>query len=129
MRAQSRLAAAAALALVIASAPALGVPGGEIGTLPTGVYRCEKPGNLTGLDAVALPQDDFRVLASSSYAVDGKRGSYLLTGDRMVMTGGPLEGREFRRTSVGYLRLVGPDGEPGEVRCVLGLRAMPRATS
>lgn len=87
--------------------------------MPTGRYQCEKPGDVTGLVAVRVPEADFRVLASSSYAVDGKRGSYLLTGDDMVMTGGPLEGRRFLRTSVGYLRGLGPDGKPGDLRCVL----------
>jgi len=114
----------AAIALGLAAAGASGVPDGEIGTLPTGRYLCEKPGDVTGLVALRVPEGDFRVLASSSYGVDGQRGSYLLTGDRMVMTGGPFEGRAFRRTSLGYVRELGPDGEPGEVRCVLHARGM-----
>ncbi len=112
------------LALVSASAPVLAVPGGEIGTMPTGRYLCEKPGDVTGLVAVRLPEGDFRILASSSYAVDGKRGSYLLTGDRLVMTGGPFEGRAFERTSLGFLRQLGPDGQSGDVRCLLTARGM-----
>ncbi len=115
---------ALALALACAGAPVLAVPGGEIGTLPTGRYLCEKPGDVTGLVAVRVPEGDFRVLTSSSYAVDGKRGSYLLTGDRLVMSGGPFEGRAFKRTSVGYLRQLGPDGQPSELRCVLTARGM-----
>jgi len=71
-----------------------------------------------------MAADDFRVLGSSSYVAGGKRGSYLLTGDRMVMTGGLFEGRAFLRTSVGYLRMLGADGQPGEVRCVLRRHAM-----
>jgi hypothetical protein len=114
----------AALALGLVAASASAVPGGEIGTLPTGRYLCEKPGDVTGLVAVRVPEGDFRVLASSSYAVDGQRGSYLLTGDRMVMTGGPLEGRAFLRASLGYVRELGPDGQPGEVRCVLHARGL-----
>ncbi len=113
-----------ALALACAAAPVLGVPGGEIGTLPTGRYICERPGDITGLVAVRVPERDFRVLASSSYAVSGKRGSYLLTGKRLVMTGGPFEGRAFERTSVGYLRELGPNGQPGDLRCVLTARGM-----
>jgi len=112
------------MALALLPSGAFAVPGGEIGTLPTGRYLCEKPGDATGLVAVRTPEGDFRVLASSSYAVDGKRGSYLLTGDRMVMTGGPFEGRAFLRTSVGYLRQLGPDGQPGESRCVLTARGV-----
>jgi len=119
-----RILSISALALALVPAVALAVPGGEIGTLPTGRYLCEKPGDATGLIAVRVPEGDFRVLASSSYAVDGKRGSYLLTGDRMVMTGGPFEGRAFLRTSIGYLRQIGPDGHPSELRCVLTARGM-----
>lgn len=114
----------ASLALAAASVGVSAVPGGEIGTMPTGRYLCEKPGDVTGLVAVRVPESDFRVLASSSYAVDGKRGSYLLTGDRLVMTGGPFEGRAFQRTSVGYLRQLAPGGQPGELRCVLTARGM-----
>jgi hypothetical protein len=115
----------AAAALLLCNAVAHAVPGGEIGTLPTGRYQCEKPGDATGLIAVRVPDADFRVLASSSYAVNNVRGSYLLTGDDLVMTGGPFEGRRFVRTSVGYLRQLGPDGQPGEVRCVLTGRGTP----
>ena len=43
-----------ALALACAAAPVLGVPGGEIGTLPTGRYICERPGDITGLVAGLL---------------------------------------------------------------------------
>ena len=112
------------LAFATASVPVLAVPGGEIGTLPTGRYLCEKPGDVTGLIAMRVPEGDFRVLASSSYAVDGKRGSYLLTGKRLVMTGGTFEGRAFQRSSVGYLRQLGPDGQLGDMRCVLTARGM-----
>ena len=119
-----RILSISALALALLPSGALAVPGGEIATLPTGRYLCEKPGDATGLVAVRTPEGDFRVLASSSYAVDGKRGSYLLTGDRMVMTGGPFEGRAFLRTSVGYVRQLGPDGQPGETRCVLTARGV-----
>ncbi len=122
-----RFAALVALALsgALAGSPALAVPGGDLATLPPGLYRCEKPGDILSLVAVRMEQDDFVLRPSSSYVVGGKRGSYLLTGDRMVMTGGPFEGRAFVRTSVGFLRMLGPDGKPGELRCVLRRRAMP----
>ena len=112
------------LALVSTSAPVHAIPSGEICTMPTGRYLCKKPGDVTGLVTVRIPEGDFRILASSSYAVDGKRGSYLLTGDHMVMTGGPFEGRAFQRISVGYLRQLGTDGQPGDVRCVLTARGI-----
>ncbi|MCB2048035.1 MAG: hypothetical protein KDE32_07375 [Novosphingobium sp.] len=114
-----------ALSLAAAAPPAFAVPGGEIGTLPTGRYQCERQDDATGLVSIRIPEGDFRVRASSSYAAEGKRGSYLLTGDHMVMTSGPFEGRAFRRASYGSLREIGSSGEPGKVRCVLGMRVMP----
>jgi hypothetical protein len=108
----------------LAAGPASAVPGGDLGTLPIGLYRCEKPGDVSGLAAIRLAEHDFVLRRSSSYIAGGKWGTYLLTGDRMIMTGGPFEGRAFVRTSVGYLRMLGPDGQPGEVRCVLRRRAI-----
>lgn len=124
MRFPSFIAANLALAIAVGSTLASAVPGGDIDTLPTGQYRCEKPGDISGTAAVRVETDDFRIHGSSTYSAGGKRGGYLLTGDRMVMTGGPFEGRAFLRTSVGYLRMLGPDGQPGEVRCVLRRYAM-----
>ena len=96
------------------------VPGGQIDTMPTGRYTCETQGTDTSLVSVHIPEDDFRVRLSSSYSVDGKRGSYLLTGDRLVMTGGPFQGREFQRISEGSLRRLNAQGQPGDIICTLG---------
>ncbi|MCT2400040.1 hypothetical protein [Novosphingobium mangrovi (ex Huang et al. 2023)] len=90
-------------------------PGGRIGTLALGRYVCEMPG-----DAASRPvhQFEFRVVNASSYKAGGVRGSYLYTGDRVVMTGGKLKGLRLHRISEGFLREIAEDGSDGPMRCV-----------
>lgn len=98
--------------------PAFAVSGGDIGTLPIGYYVCELPGDATGPAGRHVPEADFSVVNASSYKAGGVRGSYLLTGDRMVMTGGPRKGERYHRISDNFLRRIGPDGQDSEMRCV-----------
>ena len=110
-----------AMALQLLCAPvAQAVPGGHIKTMPTGYYRCEMLGSDTSLASVHVPGADFRVRLSSSYSVDGRRGSYLLTGDRLVITGGPFEGQAFLRVSESSLRKLNSEDQPGDIICALG---------
>lgn len=99
------------------------VPGGTIGTLPLGHYTCEKDGDAGGAVGDPVPSLDFQVINFSSYkGSDGIRGSYLLTGDSVTMTGGKLKGEKLHRIAPSFLRLVGPDGNDTETRCVLTSR-------
>ena len=100
------------------------VPGGEIGTLLTGRYKCEMPGNIGSAARIPLPDEDFRVVTGSSYTSGGKRGIYLLTGDQVVMTSGPLRGRKYRQASSRYLKILNDDGTDSERRCILALRTL-----
>lgn len=118
-RAAYALAAIASLAL---AAPIAAVPGGEIGTLEQGRYTCELPGDATGPVGLHVAEADFTVISASSYRADGTLGSYLLTGDRVVMTNGPHRGQKFHRMSRGFLREIAADGSEGRLRCVLGRR-------
>jgi len=112
---------AAWLALApVASAHA--VPGGAIGTLPTGQYRCELPGDILGEVHDHVPEADFQIITASNYSAEGGRGSYLLTGDSVVMTGGPFKGRKFLRISRGLLRMTQDKEMQGKLRCVLTSR-------
>jgi hypothetical protein len=113
------LPAAAAAVTLIAAAPPAPVPGGLIGTLDVGKYTCEMPGVAGGPIRVAASEFDFTVVHGSSYRAEGKRGSYLLTGDTVVMTGGKLKGLKLHRISGGFLRRVEANGQDGEMRCVL----------
>ncbi len=112
-------ATAAAFVLIAAAPVPAPVPGGLIGTLPQGKYSCELPGNAGGPVRVAAAEFDFTVTRGSTYRVDGDRGSYLLTGDVVQMTRGKLKGLKLHRISDGFLRRIRPDGQDGELRCVL----------
>lgn len=116
------LAAALSLALPVAlgAAEPPPVPGGLIGTLPAGKYTCELPGDAGGPIRVAASEFDFTVIHGSSYRAAGERGSYLLTGDLVQMTGGKLKGLRLHRISDGFLRRIEANGADGEMRCVLG---------
>jgi hypothetical protein len=96
------------------------VPGGLIGTLELGKYTCELPGDASGPIRVAAKDFDFTVIRGSSYRAAGARGSYLLTGDFVTMTGGKLKGLKLHRISSGFLRQVVANGSDGDMRCVLG---------
>jgi len=108
----------AVLAACLSASPGLAVPGGEIGTMPKGLYKCELPGDAGGPWRVRQPDEDFEIINASVYRAGGTRGSYLLTDDRLVMTSGPFQGKRYNRQSFGLLRLIGDDGEPGPLRCV-----------
>jgi hypothetical protein len=96
------------------------VPGGPIGTLELGLYRCERDGTAGGPVGIRLPQYDFRAVTGSNYKTpDGVRGSYLMTGDRVIMTGGKLKGLKMHRTSKGFLRHQDAQGADNDIRCVL----------
>lgn len=112
----------AAIIPLALAAPAAAVPGGTIGTLEQGRYTCELPGDATGAAGVHVPEADFTVISASSYRANGTLGSYLLTGNRLVMTNGPHRGAKFNRMSRGFLRQVNADGSEGHLRCVLGRR-------
>ena len=97
----------------------LAAPGGQLDTLPRGNWQCATPG-LAGTQPLHLRADlDFKIVIPSSYIRDGERGTYLLTGDRVVFTSGKLRGARFQRVSGNMLRELSHDGQLGEVRCVL----------
>jgi hypothetical protein len=112
------LLAAASLAAFL-PAPLSAVPGGEIATLPHGSYVCELPGDAAGPWRIRKPEEDFTIIGASNYRAGKSRGSYLLTGDLLMLTSGPFNGKRYHRQSSGFLRLIGDDGEPSELRCVL----------
>ena len=95
------------------------VPGGEIGTLSIGRFVCELPGDATGPAGLHVPSADFEVVSASSYRTNGRIGTYLLIGDRVIMTSGLHKGERFRRVSAGFLRKLNSDGSDGELRCIL----------
>ena len=100
------------------SMPALAAPGGKLGTLPLGEYRCALPGDAEGLAWVPLENQHFTIGNASTYHTPKGSGTYLLTGKRVTFTRGPMKGMEFDRTGSGTLRWIDEKGEQSRVRCV-----------
>ena len=94
--------------------------GGLLDTLPRGNFTCELPGDANGAVGQPAPQASFYVMNGSSYSTDAGEGSYLLTGDTVVMTSGPLQGAKYHRMTDRFLRVVDADGNQSRLRCVLG---------
>jgi hypothetical protein len=107
-----------ALPLTLLTATADAAPGGEIGTLQQGSYVCELPGDATGPAGRKVEAAGFTVVNASSYTTLQGRGTYLLTGNQVVMTSGPKRGERYLRLSPGFLRLADADGAASELRCV-----------
>lgn len=106
------------LLAILSAGPAVAAPGGPIATLQLGTYVCELPGDATGPAGVRVPAQDFSISNASSYSTSSGRGSYLLTGDMVVITSGPKKGLKFRRLSANFLRLIAPDGSDSSLRCI-----------
>ncbi|QGN53418.1 hypothetical protein [Novosphingobium sp. Gsoil 351] len=108
------------LAATLCVAAPLAAGPGRLATLTLGRYVCERPGS----DATQAPVTDaaasFAITTASRYvAIDGTRGTYLLTGDIAELTSGPLAGTRLVRVRDSFLRVIGPDGLPGPTRCIL----------
>lgn len=101
---------------VIALAPASAE--GRLGTLPLGRYLCELPGDAAGLASRPVAGEWFDIVTASSYAAEGGAGTYLLTGDTVIFTRGPMRGARFERHSQRTLRRLDLAGELAKLRCV-----------
>ena len=105
-------------ALFALSAAALAVPGGPIDVLAPAAYQCEMPGDASGPAGYRVTSEDFAIVNSNTYYTAQGRGTYLLTGDLLVLTSGPKRGHKYHRISDNFLRKLGPDGKDSALRCV-----------
>jgi len=104
--------------LALLAGPALAVPGGPIGAIESGDFVCEVPGDAAGPAGYRVPAEDFTILNANSYRAAQGRGSYLLTGDRLIFTSGPRNGETFHRISGNFLRKLDAAGKDSNLRCV-----------
>jgi hypothetical protein len=106
-------------ALIGAAASAAIAQGGPIDIIARGPYVCELPGD--GDIGPGRPQADhsFTVETGSRYSTAKGGGTYLRRGKVVEMTSGPRKGEKYLVVRSGFLRLVGPDGQPSRLRCVL----------
>lgn len=99
-------------------ATAFAVPGGPIAVLAPAAYACEMPGDATSAAGYRVDAENFTIANSNSYTTVEGRGTYLLTGDLLVLTSGPKRGQKFRRISDNYLRKLDARGNDTPLRCV-----------
>ena len=104
------------LVAALCAAPAQGQ--GELGTLPTGRYLCELPGDAAGLASRPVDGQWFDVVNASRYVSDGGDGTYLLTGKSVVFTRGPMRGARFEWNGMRGLKRTDLAGELAKLRCV-----------
>ena len=116
-----RLALFAVLAVLAPAMAALAeaAPADTIGTLQTGRYVCELPGDALGPAGIHRPDADFVILNASGYRSAVGTGSYLLVGRTVTFTSGPRQGEQFRLVTSRFLRRVNADGSDNPLRCVL----------
>lgn len=98
--------------------PAAADAQGEIGTLTLGTYACELPGDASGPVGRRVASEDFTIRNASSYQAADGGGSYLLTGNRVIMTSGPFRRKQYRRVSDRVVHALGPNGRDTPLRCV-----------
>lgn len=110
------LAAAAAVVAAIAL-PGSAAAQGALSLLPTGEYRCALPGSAAGRAWIDQPERDFTIVRASRYRSPRGVGTYLMTGERVLFTGGPLKGVALMRVSSKMLQEIAIDGQPGRLRC------------
>ena len=91
---------------------------GDLGTLPTGRYLCELPGDAAGLASRPVASEWFDVVNASRYVSGGGEGTYLLTGKTVVFTRGPMRGARFEWNGMRALRRTDLTGEMAKLRCV-----------
>jgi hypothetical protein len=109
------LPAAAMMAAATSPSP---VPGGRLSTLELGRYGCEHPDPMDVTRGRPVGGADFSIVNASSYRQDGVMGSYLRTGDDVVMTSGPRRGERYRVAGRAVLVRTDLAGSEPDQRCV-----------
>jgi hypothetical protein len=110
----------ALLPLALAAVPlaALAQADGPLGTLPVGEYQCALPGDADGAAWVPIEGKSFRIKSASRYSSPTGQGTYLLSGEDLVFTRGPMKDERYQRMGSSMLRMKNLDGSLTRVRCV-----------
>lgn len=113
-----RLLPAAAIFAPLALLPASPVQAEMLKTMPHGTYECALPGDASGAAWETVEDAGFRIARASSYRSPNGRGVYLMKGDVLTFTRGPLKGRQLKRTGTNVLQQIEDDGSLGRMTCV-----------
>lgn len=92
--------------------------GSSLTTLSVGRYQCSLPGDAGGPAWIPIEGRKFSIKNASRYFHPLGEGTYLLAGDSLVFTRGPMKDERYRRVGTNTLRALEPDGSLGRVRCV-----------
>lgn len=105
------------LVLLTLACPSAALSASDLAVLPQGRYGCWTAGSATGPARIDDPAYRFTIVRGSSYASAGGGGTYLLAGDLLVFTRGPLKDLRLRRNRDGYWQRIARDGKPGALKC------------
>lgn len=104
--------------LTVLVMPAMAQSGAPLGTLPVGRYQCSLPGDAAGAAWVPIEGKRFSIKNASRYLHAEGDGTYLLSGDELVFTRGPMKDERYQRMGTGMLRMKNADGSLSRIRCV-----------
>ena len=107
-----------ASASVLVCAPVFAQPGGPLNTLPVGRYQCSLPGDAGGAAWIPIEDKRFSIKNASRYLSPEGSGTYLMAGDELVFTRGPLKDERYKRMGTTILRKKNKDGTLSRIRCV-----------
>lgn len=107
-----------AATLALGATPLMAQRDGPLGTLPGGMYQCSLPGSAGGAAWVPIEGKRFVIKNASRYIAPEGSGTYLMTGNELVFTRGPLKDQRYLRTGSSILRMRNEDGTLGRIRCV-----------
>ncbi|NNC59623.1 MAG: elongation factor P [Erythrobacter sp.] len=107
-----------AIGLGALMAPLAAHGAGPLSTLPVGRYECSLPGDAGGSPWIPVEDKRFSIKNASRYLSAEGSGTYLLSGDDLVFTRGPMKDERYRRVGTTMLRTLNPDGSLGRMRCV-----------
>ncbi|ABC63144.1 hypothetical protein [Erythrobacter litoralis] len=111
------LSLAAALSAMLA-APLAAQSGAPLGTLPVGRYQCSLPGDASGPAWRDIDDMRFSIKNASRYLSPTGDGTYLMQGDELVFTRGPMKDQRYKRMGSSILRKLKSDGSLDRIRCV-----------
>lgn len=106
-------------ALLLQTAVSARPADGPLRVMPMGSYACSLPGDATGPARQPIEGSEFSIASASRYVSAAGNGTYLLSGERLVFTRGPMNGMRFMRTSETVLQEIDADGQRKRMRCDL----------
>ncbi len=104
-----------ALTLLALSLPFAAQAASDLSVLPQGRYGCWTAGSAGG--PAVSPQSEFIVVRGSSYVNGDGRGTYLLAGDILLFTRGPLRDMRFKRSKDGFWQHLASSGALQPLKC------------